>query len=154
MRMMCRFRKRLRPSQLRPDGLLLRTLQAPHHVQHEDGSWRVSSGAFSAARDGGCSIDLGQLLDEDGLPLTALYPSLPGSVGLASIDVATVRAQGGAAEHAPVATDWYHGNIRDGDQRVRKFGRKLAGACKIIVEIDPELARQYHEGRGPMEMTT
>lgn len=149
MRLLYRFRRRRMSSYLRPDGRVLRSIQAPHHVTSEDGRLRISSAAFSTSSgdDGSCSVDLEQLLQEDNLTATTLYPSIPRSVGLVSLKVGRLREVAVTVEHEPVVHNWYHGGLGGAEIRKKKSKLKklLAQECEPVVEIDPNLVAHYHD---------
>lgn len=144
MRMMKLLRPTVPSNQLQPESRLLRTLQAPQHVQHEDGIWRPSSAAFSASRaDAACSVDLEQLLVEDGLSAKSLFPSLPKSVGLVALPLSIVIGEGLEAKHDPVESDWYHGGILGAGLKKQGVRKRLAARCESVVPIDATAAAAF-----------
>ena len=149
MRLMCRKRLLRLSSSLQPDGLFIRTLQAPDHVVPDEltGGYRISSQAFRpSGADKTVSGDLEQLLTADGLTATVLYPAVVRSVGAASLPVSAVRDVGCEVEHLPVVANWYHGGITGiGDDRRNKTKRTLARASSEIVPIDANEARRFDE---------
>jgi hypothetical protein len=78
------FRRSYPFSRLQPDLRFIRTLQSPYHVvmDEQTGRYRISSKAFSPSSvDGALSGDLEQVLDDDGLLPTAMYPAVGDAVG-------------------------------------------------------------------------
>lgn len=137
------FRKRFRPDELDPSFRALRTIQAgiPQCVKDDlTGEWRVSSGAFSASRDGYMSIDLEELLRRDGRPIDYLFPNLPRAVAMVAHPLKTYFSYGFAVEHQPLPTNYYHGGIKG---NFKKQKRKLAGSCEYVCPIDVKLAERY-----------
>lgn len=101
---------------MQPDLRFIRTLQSPHHVvkDGQTGRYRISSKAFSpSSSDGKLSGDLEQLLQEDGLHATAMYPAVSGAVAAAAISVGRIRDAGATVEQDPVCRNWYHGAVGD-----------------------------------------
>lgn len=128
-------------SRLLPDGRTLRTVQAPHHVKNSDGTWVVSSAAFSpSSSDQSLSVDLEQLLHADDLDSTALYPGLARSVGLYALGVGELRQLGMEVDHRPIWQNWYHGGVQNISHRLRK---KMAKNAVAVIEIDQMAAASY-----------
>jgi hypothetical protein len=102
-------------------------------MDEQTGPYRISSKAFSPSSvDGALSGDLEQVLDDDGLPPTAMYPAVGDAVGAAAISIKDVRSAGASVEHDPVWTNWYHGSVfGTRNRRVRN------GLQKFAVEIIP-----------------
>jgi len=136
MAFMFRFRKPIDSLSLLPEGRALRSIQAPQHVEDEDGAYRVSSAAFRPGTDQTVSVDLEQLLTDDDLRSDTLYPSLARSVGLVAIGVDLLRAEGVAVDHFPVSTNWYHGSLTGEGLKNPGRRRRLAKACAVVVAID------------------
>jgi hypothetical protein len=109
----------------------------------------VSSAAFGPTDDGAVSVDLEQLLLEDRLPPTCLFPSLLSGVGLVAHTIETLRQKDLSAHHEKIITNWYHGGIRGNFTDGKR--RSLAKTCLSIIEIDDEKAREFWEKiHGPM----
>lgn len=142
MWLMCRLRRCRPPMSLQPEARIARTVQGPFYVLDRDGEWRVSSALFKASKsDSYCSVDLEQLLVEDGLNAETLYPQLPDSLGLVGLFVREILAENHIVRHVPVDENWYHGGIHGPlTQSVRK---RLALACHVIVPINPAAVAAY-----------
>ena len=131
----------VRPSSLLPDGRTLRTVQAPHHVKNADGTWVVSSAAFSpSSSDKSLSVDLEQLLHADALDSTALYRELPRSVGLYALGVGELRHLVMDVDHRPIWPNWYHGGVQKITHGLRK---KMAQHAVAVIEIDQAAAASF-----------
>jgi hypothetical protein len=130
--------RRVRPSlHWQPDALALRTIQAPQHIADDNGALRVSSVAFQPSTgEQSCSVDLGQLFEEDGLKSTALYPSLARAVALYSLTVEQIRAENLELEHQPIWSNWYHGGICGRALDKHRVRKRLAKACRPVIPID------------------
>jgi hypothetical protein len=136
MALMFKLRHPVPSSSLLPEGRALRSIQAPQHVEDDDGVCRISSAAFRLGTDQTVSIDLEQLLGADDLKSDALYPSLVRSVGLVAIGVDLLRSEGVAVDHLPVPTNWYHGSLSGDSLKNSGRRRRLAKACTLVVPID------------------
>jgi len=95
------------------DSYIIRHINPLAHIYPDEatGIQRISSGAFNRTREprGGMSVDLGQLLAEDGKPLGAMVA--PG-MGAVKIRVGTVRDLGlwvGSDPIVPMKP--YHGQV-------------------------------------------
>jgi hypothetical protein len=145
MAVMYRLRRKRAESSLRPEELVLRTICSPFHVTPDHGTktFRVSSAAYTPTDDGAVSVDLAQLLREDGLSLDSLYPSMASAVGLVSHPVSAIRDEELAVQHDPVVENWYHGGLTG--NFTKKKRRKLASSCNAVVAIDTEAARRHWE---------
>lgn len=133
---MCCLRRTRQSSHLRPDGQFIRSLRSPYHVVKDDqtGLYRISSKAFGpSSSDGKVSGDLSQLLCDDGLSATAMYPAVKEPVGAAAVSIADVLAAGAVVEHDPVKQNWYHGAILGAKGKVKN---KLQQASSEIIAID------------------
>lgn len=141
---MYKCRKPRPESYLQPDCLALRTIRSHYHVTPDNRtqSFRITSAAYSWTDDGSVSVDLGQLITEDGLPLTALYPSMTQAVALVSHRIDALHVRGLSVQHEPVAEDWYHGGIYGVTDALR---RKLAKSASTVVPIDQAAARAFWE---------
>jgi hypothetical protein len=129
---------------LQPDLRFIRTLQSPHHVvkDGQTGRYRISSKAFSpSSSDGKLSGDLEQLLQEDGLHATAMYPAVSGAVAAAAISVGRIRDAGATVEQDPVCRNWYHGAVGDISSSKKT---KLYKAAAEIIAIDQNEAARLH----------
>lgn len=134
-------RRKCPPSQLRPELRFIRTLQSPHHLVKDEqtGRYRISSKAFGpSSSDGKLSGDLEQILVQDGLSATAMYPAVLDAVGAAAISVGQIRAAKATVDHDPVRFNWYHGSVIGSKKRSVK--KSLEAACVEIVEIDQAAA--------------
>lgn len=148
-------RRRMPPWQRR--AIVLRTLQAPWHVKVAgSGAYRISSGAFSPHKDGTVSVDLGQLLRADLLPLVALHPhgKLKNVVGLSGLPVSKLEAEGLKLRHSPVWSNWYHASLSGADLKKPALRKRLAKACRMIVEIDSAAADRAHAIEQAATVTT
>lgn len=139
----------------RPNCNALRTLQSPWHITPDDGtkSFRISSAAFRPSKqDKSVSVDIGQLLLEDGLAEDALYPALKQAVGLCAVSVQFIRELGLELHHDPLCTNWYHGGIRGNfnskNPVTRKNGSKMLaehGDKHVVRQLDVDTARRHWE---------
>lgn len=140
-------------SRLRPELRFIRTLQSPYHIVHDErtGHYRISSKAFSpSSGDGGLSGDLEQLLIDDGLSATAMYPAVRGAVGAAAIAIGQLRAAGARPEHDPVWQNWYHGSVFGITSGIKK---KLHKAASEIIQIDQAEAARLHALRDAAQIS-
>lgn len=148
---MLKLRRRKPASYLLPDGLALRTIRSPFHVipDEKEKRFRISSAAFAPTDDGAVSVDLEQLLREDNLPPTALYPMLNQAVALLAHALGFLMEQTLSTAHEPVRQNWYHGGITGNFSKGVK--RTLSANCGYVIEIDQDAARQHWEAvRGPV----
>jgi len=106
------------------------------------GEWRLSSGAYSPTADGLVSVDLEQLLAEDGLSPLTMYPALDRNVAAATHLVSDLRALNLDVVHDPTIRNWYHGGI-SGIKRSHK--QKLSKSAGFLVPIDPVEAQKLHD---------
>jgi hypothetical protein len=110
-----------------PQSLLIRHINPDHHVvpdENTKGS-RISSGAFAATTrdpDYGMSVDIGQLLSEQGLPDRHMVPQRMGAV---SLGVGDLRGIGLRIGSDPVPTNEYHGQVWGVKTSMRKAVQKL-----------------------------
>jgi hypothetical protein len=124
-------------SQLRPDLRFIRTLQSPHHLVLDGltGQYRISSKAFGpSSSDNKLSGDLEQILLQDGLEPTAMYPAVRAAVGAASLTIKQIIDNGASVEHDPVWTNWYHGSVSG--TKKQKVREKLRKAAAELIPID------------------
>jgi hypothetical protein len=129
------------PSQLLPEYRVVRTIRSPDHVIYNDlTGWRLTSAAFEPTDDGLVSVDLEQLLTEDGLPPLAMYPAVTKSVAAATQTVAAVRGHNLEVIHDPVCNNWYHGGISG--KPTKSVRRKLAATAGFLVPINEEEAKR------------
>lgn len=131
------LRRKYPSSLLLPDLRFIRTLTSPHHVVHDDGTgqYRISSKAFGpSSSDGSLSGDLEQILKNDGLEATAMYPAISNPVGAAAITVGDIVSAGARAEHDPVRTNFYHGSV-SGTKR-KPVREKLRSVAIEIIAIN------------------
>lgn len=131
---------------LQPDFRFIRTLQSPWHLVRDEatGRYRISSKAFGPSKsDGTVSGDLEEILIEDGLDATTMYPAVRDPVGAASLTVEQVLSVGAQVSHIPVSTNWYHGGIA-GTKRGR-VKERLREMAQEIIPIDQARAREFHE---------
>lgn len=149
MWLMYRLRRpRERDFAWRPEKRVARAIQATQHLQLDNGTWRVSSAAFSpAGADNLCSVDIEELLERDGLRIDSMYPSLERSVGLAALRVEQVTSEGLRVVHDPVPTDWYHGGIGGDALKRPAVKKRLARACDMIVPLDQQEANRISSAR-------
>jgi hypothetical protein len=143
MILMHRVRRRCPSSQLRPDLRFVRTLTSPHHVVRDEqtGTYRISTKAFGpSSSDNKLSGDLEQILEDDGLTATAMYPAVRDSVGAAAIKVGDILATGATVEHDPVRTNFYHGSVLGTKPRGVR-GMLLKAAIEIIAIDQAEALR-------------
>ncbi|GAA5264414.1 hypothetical protein ACOSOMT5_P0837 [Acidiphilium sp. MT5] len=150
MALMCRLRQTRQSSQLLPEYSVIRTIQAPHHlmlVTDASGEWVLSSAAYSPSRDGFVSVDLEQLLIEDGLNAKFMYPAVNRSVAAATHTVSALQELNLAAVHDPIAKNWYHGGISgiDRSNRGREIRRQLAKTASFLIPIDQIEAQKFHD---------
>jgi len=89
------------------------------------------------------SVDLEQLLIEDGLDGTTLYPHLDRSIGLYALFVHELATLGLDLVHAAIPTNWYHGGVAGDGLQKHKISKKLATACRPIIPINENLAAHY-----------
>ena len=150
-----RVSRRKRPSsQLQPELRFIRTLQSPYHIVRDErtGSYRISSKAFSpSSADGGLSGDLEELLIDDGLSATAMYPAVQGAVGAAAITIGRIRDVGARPEHEPVWQNWYHGSVFGITSGIKK---KLHKAASEIIKIDQAEAARLHSLWDAVQMSS
>jgi hypothetical protein len=143
MFLMTLLRRKCPSSQLLPDLRFIRTLTSPHHVVHDDGTgeYRISTKAFGpSSSDGKLSGDLEQILQNDGLAATAMYPAIRNPVGAAAVTVGDIASAGAQAEHDPVGTNFYHGSVSGTKPRSVK-DRLRSVAIEIIAIDQAEAAR-------------
>lgn len=152
MRLMQLRRKTWSSSNLQPEGLFIRTLQGPppnNHVKLEESTGRyiVCSQAFRPSTNDGCvSGDLSQIIEADGLPATALYPTVERALGAAAVPVRVIRGLGCDVEHSPEPDNWYHGGLTGiGTDKRSRIKRAIAAASFEIVPIDQDEARRQDE---------
>ncbi len=94
-------------------SLLIRHINPEEHVVPDEnlGGRRIGSNAFSATSgdpDHGVSVDLGQLLEEQGLALSAMVPHQFGAV---SLKVGDVRSLSLAVGSDPETFNEFHGQV-------------------------------------------
>lgn len=105
------------------------------------GRYRISSKAFHpSSEDGTLSGDLEQILAADGLAPTAMYPAVPDPVGAASVTLEQIHAAGGAVDHDPTPTNWYHGAVSG--TKPKRVKQTLAGVAVEIIAIDQDRAAE------------
>jgi hypothetical protein len=110
-----------------PQSLLIRHINPDHHVVRDENTngLRISSGAFAATTkdpDYGMSVDIGQLLSEQGLPDHHMVPQHMGAV---SLGVGDLREIGLKIGSDPVPTNEFHGQAWGVKPSMRKTVQKL-----------------------------
>jgi hypothetical protein len=143
MRLMLLLRSKWPPSRLQPEFRFIRTLQSPHHVIFDErtGRYGISSQAFTpSSSDGALSGDLEQILLNDGLVATAMYPAVHDPVGAASLTIGQIREAQATVEHDPVNWNWYHGAVRGSKPRGVK--KRLSNVAIEIIPIDQARAAE------------
>jgi hypothetical protein len=145
---MCRLRQKWLASRLQPEYRFIRTLQSPHHVVLDKrlGRYRISSKAFGpSSTDQTLSGDLEQVLLQDGLSATAMYPAVSDPVGAASITIGQLRAASASVsvDHDPTCSNWYHGAVTG--TKPQGIRNKLLDHVLEIIPIDQERAKAFAE---------
>jgi hypothetical protein len=132
---------------LRGDARALRTLQAPEQVQFDPAinRWVVSPAAFKRGRDGTISVDLEEVQQADGLPLTHGYPRIGRAVGLVAHAVSRLREAEFVVSHVPIEGNDYHGQAEGAPSGAAR--RALAETCEIVVAIEGDVARRLRAER-------
>lgn len=108
------------------------------------GEYRVSSKAFGpSSSDGTLSGDLEQILVEDGLDATAMYPAVRDPVGAASVTLAEILATGARVAHDPMQVNWYHGAVTG--TKPKGVRARLRDKAVEIIPIDQARAKAFHD---------
>jgi hypothetical protein len=143
---MFQMREKWLPSRLRPEFRFVRTLQSPFHVVQDEatGLYRISSKAFGpSSSDGTLSGDLEEVLHEDGLSATAMYPAVRDPVGAASVTIDQIRTIGAGVSHDPSRHNWYHGAVNG--SKPKRIRNKLKDGAVEIIPIDQARAHKLFE---------
>jgi len=90
------------------------------------------------------SVDLEQLLHEDGKPTDALFPNVPRAVALVGHTVEQYKAKACNAHHQPLDENYYHGGV---DGKLEKARRWLSKNYVEIVPVDQDLAKAASNGQ-------
>jgi len=149
MRFMYRVRRRTPSNRLLPEFRLIRTIRSPYQVVQDQltGQYVLSSAAFKPTSDGLVSVDLEQLLDQDGLDPLAMYPALDRHVAAAAHTAGHVTSLGLTVCHDPTKKNWYHGGI--GGKFTGKISRDLASGADFLIEIDQAEADRLFDRSAP-----
>lgn len=113
---------------IQPNSMLIRHINVSQHVIFDENinGLRIASAAYSRTSgdpDYGMSIDIGQLLEEAGLPEAAMVP--PG-MGAVKLQVAAVRALNLRVGSDPMPANKYHGQAWGVKDSKREKLRKVA----------------------------
>jgi hypothetical protein len=108
-------------------SLLIRHINPKHHVVPDENTngLRISTAAFSATTrdpDHGMSVDIGQLLSEQGLPDSHMVPLGMGAVSLVVDDL---RARALRVGSDPMETNQFHGQVWGVKETTRKVVQRL-----------------------------
>lgn len=91
------------------------------------------------------SVDLEEVLQLDGLPLTHNYPHIARAVGLVAHSVQRLTQDGFEVAHVPLTENDYHGEAAG--KPSRGTSRQLAAQCEVIVPLAAAVARRYEDER-------
>jgi hypothetical protein len=87
------------------------------------------------------SVDLEQLLAEDGLPLLFMYPAVHNNVGAAAHPISLLREKRLDVLHDPIKTNWYHGGICG--NLTKSIKTTLAKSAEPLIQIDEAEAERF-----------
>src|SRR6185437_4714783 len=96
-----------------------------------------------SSSDGTLSGDLEEILHEDGLPATAMYPAVRDPVGAASVTVEQIRTTGAGVAHDPARHNWYHGAVAG--TKPKRIRNKLKDGALEIIPIDQARAHKLFQ---------